>query len=714
MGATGGTPRVSPQAAVPVGETRVEQPDLRRPPESATDEAADRLPRGIARASDGLLEFLVLAFAAWTVIYHVCLVLHVDAVWAAVVQAVALVPCGWVAFRRQRTWPDAPPDEDRSLGSRRRIAALGVVNVLAALAAGVLFAFTSVAWEAVWLLWMAAAAAAVILTILRPGRWIVDDVREKTPSRGRRYGPSPAWPATLVVLLWAAGLGALSLFLVNVSGDDTQYVHLSSWIAAHGKFPLRDTLFSNQVFPAVIFPPLSSFEALVGTVAGGLGLAVPDLVYLVVAPLASALSVLATWRLLRSWSVRMVGVALSVAMVFLLMDAHGHRTLGSLFISRIWQGKIIFLAILIPLLFVLLKEYVEAPTGRQLLLLAAAGTASVGLSTTGVFLAPVIAAGCLAPLALRSAKRAAVGFVATAGYPLGAGAITLAVGGRHAEVYEDSDVVPGRLVHLVLGEGVFALVAVGALLVGPVLIRRATAAQMTATTVLLVGCLYTPLVPLVLFRLTGLGQVQWRWTWAAPTAALVGLLATHAAARIQPPALRVLPAALLCAGLLAWGAPVWTATAKARLAAEPAWKRPARSIEAARLILADARPGDVILAPRAISQTLLVMSGTVVTVAPRIVYTRALREVPGGRPRERLLLQAFAERGLGAAETAPDGTVESSEVVRALRVVRVDMACVNNRDPAARGLLVAREFSPAVNTERISCLRAPGRPRSTG
>ena len=50
--------------------------------------------------------------------------------------------------------------------------------------------------------------------------------------------------------------------------DDTQYVHLSTWIAERGEFPLRDTLFSDEVFPAIIYPPISSFEALVGALAG--------------------------------------------------------------------------------------------------------------------------------------------------------------------------------------------------------------------------------------------------------------------------------------------------------------------------------------------------------------------------------------------------------------------------------------------------------------
>ena len=35
-------------------------------------------------------------------------------------------------------------------------------------------------------------------------------------------------------------LAALSLFLVNPNADDSEYVHLSSWVAAHGSFRARD------------------------------------------------------------------------------------------------------------------------------------------------------------------------------------------------------------------------------------------------------------------------------------------------------------------------------------------------------------------------------------------------------------------------------------------------------------------------------------------
>jgi hypothetical protein len=676
--------------------------------EAGPREPGRQLPRRIARVCDGLLDFLLLAFAAWTVIYHVCLVLHVDAVWAAAAAAAALVPCAWLFARRSGPELRTAAQADARAGWLRRLTPARFVNVGAATGAAILFAFTDAPWRAVWLLWLAAAGAAIITTIVRESGRHGWDANE-APAEGRWT----AWPETLTAFTWAVGLGTLSLFLVGPDVDDTQYVHLSSWVADHGEFPLRDTLFSDEVFPAIIFPPLSSFEALAGTVARVTGLSTPDLLYLVVTPLASVLSVLALWRLLRAWAVPMVGVALSVALAFLLMDAEGHRTLGNLFVARMWQGKIIFLAVLLPILFALLTEYVQRPARRRLPLLTAAGVAGVGLTTTAIFVVPVVAAGCLAPLAVRSWRKAAEGLLASSTYPLGAGVVSVAVGGRTAEEYTDSDMVPGRLVHFVLGDGLLALVAVAAVLIGPVLLRRASAAQSTSATVLLVGCLFAPLVPLLVFNLTGLGQVLWRWTWALPTAALVGVLATGLAGS-RTPAVRLAPAVLLCAAFAAWGTPVWSAAGETTVASEPAWKRPPRSIEAARTILAEARAGDVILAPRAVSQTILVMSGEVTTVDPRVSYTRALRGVAGAHARERLLLGLFAQHGLGPVRGSERRIVEASEVARALDVVGADVACVTTGDPEARRLLLASGYMPSGGGGGVTCLRSPDPSRSSG
>jgi hypothetical protein len=651
----------------------------------------------------------VLAVATWTVIYHVFLILHVDAVWAAVAGAAVLGPCAWLAARRGGLEAESPRRRELA-GSHRGARLLLGLNILAAGAAALLFAFTQAPWKAVWPLWVLAAGTAVVLTGLRVAGRVPND-----PLAGSREAPrdgsSPEWSATPVALAWALGLGTLSLFLVRPDADDTQHVHLSTWVAAHGEFPLRDTLFSDQVFPAIIFPPLSSFEALLGTVARTAGLAAPDVVYFVVPPVASALSVLATWRLLRTWGVPMVGLALSVAMVFLLFHAQGNLTLGNLFIGRIWQGKIVVLTVLIPLVFALLNEYVARPTRRRRLLLAAAGSAGVGLTSTAAFVVPVVAGGCLAPLLRRSPRQAAVGFAATAAYPLGALVATAAVGSRRAALtipsYSDVEAYAPRLAGFVLGDGLLALVALTALLVGPVLIRRAFAAQMTATTVLLVALLFAPFVASFVFDLTGLARVLWRWMWALPTAALVGVVATGLLGRLRPPALRALPAVALGAALLVWGTPMWS-PAKMSVEAAPSWKRPAESVAAARRVLAIARPGDVVLAPASLSQTILIMSGRVKTVAPRGFYAAALRGVAGAHAEERLLLFSFAQHGLQASRWVPRADVRADAVARALRVVGVHIACVDERMGSARRLLRAEGYSTALSTETVRCFRSPG------
>ena len=101
----------------------------------------------------------------------------------------------------------------------------------------------------------------------------------------------------------------------------------------------------------------------------------------------------------------MVALALTAALVFLAFDAAHHMTFGAFFANRMWQGKVLLLSLGVPLLFALLHDYVDRPDRRRLALLFAAGVAAVGLSTTGIFLVPVIAGGSLLTLLLRRPRR---------------------------------------------------------------------------------------------------------------------------------------------------------------------------------------------------------------------------------------------------------------------------------------------------------------------
>jgi hypothetical protein len=653
-----------------------------------------RLPAVIARGCDGLLDFTVLAFAAWTVVYHACLVLGLGAVVAAIAWAITLLAAGWFTVRyRDRAPPIPEPARTEGLPLGHQTLLLAGFAVIAAVGAAV-YAFADASWAVTWLLLFLAAAAGLALTYL------------KTTGQIRLYvhsGKARKAPGAFVAVGWAAALGVLSLFLVRPDADDTQYVRLSTWIAEHGEFPLRDTLFSDQVFEAIIYPPISSFEALVGTAAGAVNVSAAGFTYLFVPPVATALSVLAIWRLLRTWRASMVGVALSTAMVFLLLAAQEHRTFGNLFIGRIWQGKIIFLAVLIPLLFVLLQAYSKQPTRRQVVFLLAAGAAGVGLTSTAAFLVPVLAVGCLTPLALRSIGQAAIGIMAASAYPLGSLVVTAAVGGRRAGEDFASDVVTNDIARLVLGSGLFAFIAVAAALAGPLLLPSRRAALMVASTVALVTILYFPALPPFIWELTGIGRVLWRLVWVVPAAALVGATITAVPGRVRSRAWRVAPAVLLCAVLLIWGNPVWDAGI---VRSKPSWKRPPGTVPAARRILAQAEQGDIVLAPQQVAQTLLIMSGDVTTVSPRVFYTLALEDEPEAHVDERLLLQSLLEpelvENVTGERTRP---AEEAEIGEALRVVGVDVACVDARSPELLPVFEAQGYTEAFKAAGLSCVR---------
>jgi hypothetical protein len=667
------------------------------------DATTERLANRVVNSLDELVDFLVVAFAAWTAIYHAALIFHLGSGFAAIAGAVALLAAVWPAFflgntRLSDAGRPSPAGTGRSIWFWRFV----VVNVVVAVIAALLFAFTVVSWRVVWPLWVVAAGcgfAAVTKQLLV----------------GRASGPSGTEPriapvsdpvalSTAVAFLWAACLSVLSLFVVDPDGDDTQYVHLASWVSSHGEFPLRDTIFSDQRFPAIIYPPISSLEALVGTFARITGLQVADLTYLVVTPLATAFAVFALWRLLRAWQARPLAVALSAAVLFLLFDATQHRTMGSFFLSRLWQGKVIFLAVLVPLLFVFLDEYVRSPSKRSALMLFAAGAAAVGLTSSALFVVPVVVLGSFVPLAVRSLRHAAFAAVAALAYPFAAAAATAVVGARNADLATEYELTPGALVHYVFGSGGMAFVAIAAALVASPLIRRPAAGAMSAGVVLLVSILFAPAVPRFVADVAGHAQALWRLAWALPLAALVGILATSAFRFSWPTAVRALPAVLLAVVFVTAGNPVWSARGPEEtitVEARPAWKRSPESIDVARKAIAVARPGDTILGTRETSQSVLALSGDLTTVAPRSFYTRALRGVPGAQVRNRLLLMNFAEVGFSGHFPR----VTRRNVKRALRTLSVDVVCIAEQHRAAARLLAEDGYVPAGNADDVECLR---------
>jgi hypothetical protein len=640
------------------------------------------------RACDALLAFCVLAFAVWTPAYHACLALGLGSGWALAALAAGLVPCGVLAARHEAGRMPAPGAVRCSPGAPT---ALAVVAGALALAAAAALAFASGwPWLLVWAPWPVAAVAV-----------LVAGARGPLVAAAARPGAGAG-----AALAWAAATAALALFLVKPNSDDAYYLRQAAWIAEHRRFPLGDTLHSHDVLPAAFSPPLPSYEALLGSLAGAAGVTAPALAHLVAAPFACALAVLALWRLLRAWQVRMVAPALSVALVFLLFavePAHHpgadiEHMPGAFFVARAWQGKVILVAVLVPLLFALLHEHAARAPRGGLVRLAAAGVAAVGLSTTATFLVPVVALACLAPGAWRRPRRALAGLVAASAYPVAAMTAALLADGRQPARWRPQHLAPEALVLPAVGSGLLAFVAVTAALAGPLLLAPRAARLGTAAAALAAALAFPPGVPQAVYELTGLGRPLWRLMWAMPVAALVGVLATQPTAAHRRAGVRLLPAVGVGVLLALAGTPVWQGR-NTELASRPALKRNPAQLAVASRLSAAARAGDVVLAPAGLASTLLMLDGRVTAVAPRRFYTQALPAAPAARREQRLLLSSFANAGL-----TPD--VREDRIADALRDLGVDIACVRERAVRSQRLLGHAGYRPLLRGRGYWCGRA--------
>ena len=646
-------------------------------------------PTGPARWCEALTDLAVVVLSTWTVVYHLCLLLRLAVPWAVILEILALA-CWAVVRSRVRADVEhhdagVPPAQIPS--STAETATLAV-TVGAGAVAALLVAFDT-AWTLIAVLWLAAALAGTCWAALR---------------RRRSHGPGPApRPAGLdlpVALAWAVGLAVLSLFTLWPNPDDLYYVNLSQWVADHGTFPLRDTIFSDLVFPMSSWPPIASYDALGGTIARLCGVHAATVVYIGVPPLATFLSVLAMWRLLRAWRVPHVAVALSVALIFLLFDGgSGYAAPGNLFLIRIWQGKVILLCLMVPLLLVYALRYVERPTRSHLWWLFAGGVAAVGLTTTAMFLVPLIALGGAAPLVRRRPAQALQGFAAMAAYPLLAGALTVAVGGRSADLFESRELFrfdPSWFGHAIFRSGPLAVIAVLAVLLGALLVPHRAARVTTGVLALLTGVTFVPGFTHLAFDLVGLGPTLWRVSWITSIAALVGVLASALASSVSRPTLSLLGPLALTAVLVVFGLPIWSEANNVALVTPPHWQRGRQSVTTVQAALAHAEPGDVILSPEDLAVTLDVLTTRVKTVAPRDYFMDYLRDDPAFHFAERLTLVRFANESADSADLAAVG--------RALKALGVDQVCLPRKSHQRVRFVRSQGYRPVVRNEHDVCL----------
>ena len=135
-----------------------------------------------------------------------------------------------------------------------------------------------------------------------------------------------------------------------------------------------------------------SIEALYGAVSFLTGASVLTVSHLVSAPFWGFLAPLAWARLMRTLAPERWPWAVAAAVGFLLVDGSGHAGWGNVGFVRLFQGKAVFVTVLVPLTAAYALRFGEDPTPRRWLQLAAALVASAGLTGWALWAAPLTAA----------------------------------------------------------------------------------------------------------------------------------------------------------------------------------------------------------------------------------------------------------------------------------------------------------------------------------
>ena len=668
----------------------------------------------LRRLLDALLDCAVVSFAFWTLLY--CLGLATQwslfpSAWLWLVVTVALVV--WQVLAVVRGSADGGPGW-RAVVMPRRSAPTALL--VAGLVATALAAVGGVVWSTgtfrlTWLATLAATACLLLWSYL-DGRHLPDVHADATTE------PEATTRDDLVVLAVMAASVVASLFIHLTDTDDPYYLNRSVWVAEHGNAATLDTMFSPEVLnsPYGGGVPIASIESLFGVIAHLTGLRAGTVTYLVATPVFTALSVWAIWRLVRRWAPRRAVWVLVVAIAFLMLS--GDSMLGNFWVVRMWQGKVMAVCFLMPLIWAYLTEVVDAGRplrNRTLVLLLASGIAFFGFTPTAVIWGPVMfGVVVLAALAVRSKVLVLGGGLMVLG-PILSGLAVIAfsaedVGG------EDPTALSARasFVRMLGTDGWLVALALVALAVAPLLARRGLPAVLAGASALVGVLVYAPGVLDLINAVTGSGPILWRMLYVAPVPVLVGLLVALPWRRSEQQA-EATPVqqgaayaglAAVAVGFVLGGHPVWSHTGHTgtlTVTSRPEWKVDLPSLRDVEILAGQDIHGVVLLPPQRM-KVLTMYTTKAFPVVPRDWFIENMREPKASNDARHVL----AEISDGVGPFVSEGNAR-----RALEQLDVTLACVVTTSKDADRAVELYEAAGFDNLRRVgslTCLDAPEAP----
>jgi uncharacterized protein DUF6077 len=282
---------------------------------------------------------------------------------------------------------ESVPSNDHGGPSAREFPAT-IVSLGGALAAALLFFFT----KSEWLYWIAA------ISVLGAEVWLAPASQRviETPSADQGVRRETWILACLCLVAASATAG-----LMKPDIDDAYYVNVATSVIEFPEKPPQsfDALHHSDLPPVeeTLHLP-QTYEILVGLVSSVSGVAVPTLYYLVFPPLWAVLGTLAHWLVFRHLLPRREALLATVLWIFILLFlGDGIRTFGSFGFARLFQGKSVFLVVVVPVVVLSALRYRQRPGLATWVCLALSETAGSALTTNGIIIAPLAAALAIVP-----------------------------------------------------------------------------------------------------------------------------------------------------------------------------------------------------------------------------------------------------------------------------------------------------------------------------
>lgn len=451
--------------------------------------------------------------------------------------------------------------------------------------------------------WGAVALLGAALTLLT-----AESPRAEPPARGRG----------LEIMLWSLAGACLIVTLVShrPDADDSFYVNVAVAAADHPDAPLlaTDTLHGIKDLP--LHQPVyrvHSLEVLNGAVSYLTGIPAIYCFHWICASLAALMVPLAYARLFRLLLPRHWLGATVIVVLLLLLVGETHRWYSNFAFVRIWHGKSIFLAVLLPMVYTYAMEFGLRPSRRGWMLLCAVQIAAVGCTSSALWAGPASAAMALLAVVQptkRGMRALGVGafgsiVVLTVGWFIKLD-IEQAVAGYEHQPDSYFDGMITEALKTVLGDGNLALFALVATLTAWTVLPRGLAQRFAVTVPFVVfAFLLNPFATRWLVaNLTG--GSYWRTLWALPIPILMTfVLISPWSARRR---FRSGPGLRWATGLVLLGSFVVLVPKYSALSSKngveikrPGLKVPAQVYRQAEILNRSVEPGSYVVAPSRVS-----------------------------------------------------------------------------------------------------------------